>query len=118
RRATGAARACARMRVRRPVRVRGRGLPQHAARARRRSRGAVHPGRRAAGSGRGGREARMSTVVELQGVSVEFRTGWGANRRQVTAMSDVSFAIAPGETLGLVGESGSGKTTTGSAVLG
>ncbi len=35
----------------------------------------------------------------------------------VHAVSDVSFSIAPGETLGLVGESGCGKTTTGRAVL-
>jgi oligopeptide/dipeptide ABC transporter ATP-binding protein len=35
----------------------------------------------------------------------------------VHAVDDVSFAIGPGETLGLVGESGCGKTTVGRAVL-
>ena len=33
------------------------------------------------------------------------------------AVSDVSFTLDPGETLGLVGESGCGKSTTGRAVL-
>src|SRR5260370_8131325 len=35
----------------------------------------------------------------------------------VQAVEDVSFAIQPGETLGLVGESGCGKTTVGRPIL-
>jgi oligopeptide/dipeptide ABC transporter ATP-binding protein len=38
-------------------------------------------------------------------------------REFVKAVDDVSFAIEPGETLGLVGESGCGKTTLGRAIV-
>jgi oligopeptide/dipeptide ABC transporter ATP-binding protein len=40
------------------------------------------------------------------------------NRPPFRAIDGVTFAIGPGETVGLVGESGSGKTTIANAVLG
>ena len=43
--------------------------------------------------------------------------GLGQPAHVVRAVDDVSFAIAPGETLGLVGESGCGKSTVARAVL-
>ena len=60
-------------------------------------------------------------LVSVQHLSVTFSVrGGGLLRRQagtIQAVSDVSFDIASGETLGLVGESGCGKTTTGRAIL-
>src|SRR5258706_5876714 len=39
-------------------------------------------------------------------------------RGVLTAVHDISFAIAPGEVLGVVGESGAGKSLTGAAIIG
>src|SRR5919108_1370129 len=41
----------------------------------------------------------------------------GRHQRILHAVDEVSFVIAPTETLGLVGESGCGKTTTGRLIL-
>ena len=59
-------------------------------------------------------------VLDVSGLKKYFPVKKGLLRRtvgQVYAVDGVSFAIAPGETLGLVGESGCGKTTVGRSVL-
>ena len=53
-------------------------------------------------------------VLQVEHLVVEFPAGrFGV----VHAVSDVSFDLADGETLGIVGESGCGKSTTGKAIV-
>src|SRR5206468_3088518 len=54
-------------------------------------------------------------LLDVQHLSVEFARGQG---RRLRAVRDVSFAVWPGEVVGLVGESGSGKTVTSLAIMG
>lgn len=52
-------------------------------------------------------------VLDVQGLSVEFRTRSGT----VRALEEVSLAVHRGECVGVVGESGSGKSVTAYAVM-
>nr|WP_246776568.1 ABC transporter ATP-binding protein [Microvirga sp. VF16] len=57
---------------------------------------------------------RPAPFLDVRGLTISFPNATGHSE----VVSNLSYAIAPGETLGIVGESGSGKTTTALALLG
>ena len=52
-------------------------------------------------------------VLEVDGLCVDF----AVRRKQVRVLSDISFTVGRGETLGIIGESGCGKSMTALALL-
>lgn len=60
-----------------------------------------------------------SPILEVKNLVKHFPVGGKSNGKGgvVQAVSDISFSLEAGETLGLVGESGCGKTTAGRTIL-
>jgi len=56
----------------------------------------------------------VSALLDVRDLTVRFRTRDGV----VQAVSNLSFTLRRGETLGVVGESGSGKSVTSLAIMG
>ena len=57
-------------------------------------------------------------ILDVQNLSKNFYTREGFfGQKEFKAVSDVSFKLARGKTLGVVGESGSGKTTVGLTLM-
>ncbi|HEY7550556.1 MAG TPA: ABC transporter ATP-binding protein [Hyphomicrobiaceae bacterium] len=61
-----------------------------------------------------GSEPRQQPLLDVRHLSVAFHDGetWGE------VLTDVSFAVEPGEFVGIVGESGCGKSLTALSILG
>ncbi len=80
----------------------------------------VSRGAGAAGTGATTPPNLPAPLLQVENLAVHFPVKGGFFRRTtevVRAVDDVSFALYPGETIGLVGESGCGKTTLGRALL-
>lgn len=60
-------------------------------------------------------ESAEPPVLAVENLSVRFRMRGG---RDIAAVTDARFSVAPGECLALVGESGCGKSVLASALLG
>jgi oligopeptide/dipeptide ABC transporter ATP-binding protein len=66
---------------------------------------------RDAGTAPGSPGAAEAPILELHGLSKRYGRRRGGQDDGVQALSEVSLAVHPGESLGIIGESGSGKST-------
>ncbi|HLS01681.1 MAG TPA: ATP-binding cassette domain-containing protein, partial [Beutenbergiaceae bacterium] len=64
-------------------------------------------------------DQRGAPLLSVRNIVQEFETRGPGGIRNATvhAVSDVSFDLYPGETLGIVGETGSGKSTLARAII-
>lgn len=63
---------------------------------------------------------KKNLLLEVNHISKAFASKtsvFSRDKREVTAVNDVSFQVFEGETIGIVGESGCGKTTLGKVIL-
>ena len=67
-----------------------------------------------AGTGHAQLREREDVLLQVKDLVVHFPAG---RKRVVHAVSEVSFDVAEGETLGIVGESGCGKSTVARAII-
>ena len=57
--------------------------------------------------GRAAKQPRLGPCLSVEGVGKSF----AVDGRRISALEDISFAVRPGEVLGILGPSGCGKTT-------
>lgn len=62
-------------------------------------------------------EELLKVTNLVKNFELRFNGGARRKKRVVQAVTNVSFSVGKGQTLGLVGESGSGKTTVGRCIL-